>query len=1188
MHLPVNALRFELEEQAADCLDRFQRNYHLKPFRVLVLFATLSASVLNAAPPAANSSSTNQAALLTIEGDGKVEVARSGTGNWHAGRTNEVLLVGDRVRTGLRSRATVRLSNLTVLRVNELTTLQIQPPSKPGKQSALDLESGAAYFFSRERPTELEFRTPLASGAIRGTEFNLAVAGDGRTVVTLLDGAVALTNSFGGLDLASGEEATVEPGRRPSKTAVVDAVNIIQWCLYYPAVLDPDELNLSPDEKQALAGSLTAYRNGELLQALAQYPDGRTPSSDAEKVYWAELLLSVGQVEDAQAQLANMASPSPLADALKEVIAAVKYQLTNQPPMATTASQHLADSYWLQAQSKLPEALAAAQAAVAKSPNFGFGWERVAELEFSFGRTATALDALDKSLKIAPRNAQALALRGFLLAAQNHIDQAGQSFDEAIAIDGALDNAWLGRGLVRIRKGDGAGGVQDLQTAAVLAPRRSLLRSYLGKAFYNLFDTSRALRELALAQKLDPNDPTPWQYLALVQQQENLINPAITNLQAAQDRNDNRSVFRSRFLLDEDRAVASVNLAGVYRDDGMTPLSLREAARALSYDYSDDSAHLFISDSYNDLRDPTRFNLRYETVWFSELLLANILSPVGGGRLSQQVSQQEYSKLFESEGVTTASSSEMRSDGMFHEGATQFGNWRNSAYSFDLDYQHNDGVRTNNDLDSIEWYTTLKQQITPQDTALVLIKYENYHSGDNFQYYYPSNANGTFRYDENQEPIVVGAWHHEWGPGMHTLLLGGRLITDQHFSEKQVPQIIIFDGTRPSSSLDVNYNNEFTIYTAELNQICEWNRVTLVAGARYQTGSIKVQDQLTNPNSLDFLFEPPSPVLIQNSIDDDFERYSGYGYLTVRPFDRLMLTAGASYDEVKYPDNFRSVPVTPGDDKRARLGPKAALVWNPIPEFTLRSAYTRSLGGVSLDESYRLEPSQLAGFPQAFRSLISESLVGSVTAPTYETIGVAADLKLGPRTYAGVEVDRLRTAVRQGQGIFTDNNSTIPVIPAVVSESLSYEERAFSVNVNQILSDELVAGASFTLTRSSLNDNYVGVPTAILSTANPSQQSTLQVLGGYILMNLPSGFYTRFDTEWYNQQNTGTTVPTQLPDTDFFQENFYAGWRLFHRRADLRFGILNIGGHDYHLNPLTPYAELPRKRVFEGRINVEF
>ena len=35
-------------------------------------------------------------------------------------------------------------------------------------------------------------------------------------------------------------------------------------------------------------------------------------------------------------------------------------------------------------------------------------------------------------------------------------------------------------------------------------------------------------------------------------------------------------------------------------------------------------------------------------------------------------------------------------------------------------------------------------------------------------------------------------------------------------------------------------------------------------------------------------------------------------------------------------------------------------------------------------------------------------------------------------------------------------------------------------------------------------------------------------------------------------------------------------------------GLLNLAGQDYHLNPLTTYAELPRKRLFEARLNFEF
>ena len=54
--------------------------------------------------------------------------------------------------------------------------------------------------------------------------------------------------------------------------------------------------------------------------------------------------------------------------------------------------------------------------------------------------------------------------------------------NNAISIDGALGNAWLGRGLTYIRQGREREGQHDLQAAAVLEPNRSLLRSYLGKA----------------------------------------------------------------------------------------------------------------------------------------------------------------------------------------------------------------------------------------------------------------------------------------------------------------------------------------------------------------------------------------------------------------------------------------------------------------------------------------------------------------------------------------------------------------------------------------------------------------------------------------------------------------------------------------------------------------------------------
>jgi tetratricopeptide (TPR) repeat protein len=1129
--------------------------------------------------------------LLTAEGTVQVMVV-GGSGGWQAAHTNSTLHVGDRVRTGARSRATVRLSDLTVLRVNELTTLQIRPPLEPGKQSLLDLHSGSAYFLSREKPPEQEFRTPLTSGAIRGTEFNLAVAEDGRTVVTLIDGQVSLSNTLGQVEMNSGEQGIVDPGKPPVKTAMLEAANIIQWCLYYPGVVDADELPFTDGEKQSLGESLAAYRAGDLVQALAVCPWEGEPGSQAVRIYRAALLLSVGQVEKTEALLRD-AQPSPQLTALQQMIAVTKFATGKTVGTPTTASEWVAESYVRQSRNDLKPALIAARMATTNAPNFGFAWERVAELEFSFGHIADAHAALNKALQLSPRNAQALALRGFLLSANNDIREALTWFDRAIAADGGLGNAWLGRGLCLIHEGHEQAGLRDLVVAASSEPTRSLLRSYLGKAFTDVGNDSRAQNELKLARNLDPRDPTSWLYLALLHQQENRVNEAVSDLQTSQKLNDNRSLFRSRLLLDQDRAVGSANLATMYRDLGMTDVSVREASKAVTSDYANDSAHLFLSDAYNDLRDPTQFNLRYETVYFNELLLANILAPLGGGRLSQGVSQQEYSKLFEADGPHFANTSDYRTDGMYHQLASLYGVEDKTAYSLDLDYHHNSGFRINNKLDDVEINATVKQQVTDADTALLLVQYQNYHSGDNFQYYDQNDARPNFRFDEQQEPIVVGAWHHEWAPGIHTLGLVGRLVDQQHFTDSATPQLLgfqtggVFDPSVPFTTvpLNVDYQNNFEIYSAELNQIMEWDRVSISAGGRYQTGNFHSSDLLGNASpGLAPLFNP-NGTASQDAENNSFNRYTGYAYLTVEPIEHLWLTGGAAYDQVSYPNNYRSPPVANGEAFRQQLGPKAALVWSPCDEATFRGIYSRSLGGVSLDESYRLEPTQLAGFPQAFRSLISESLVGSVTAPTYEVIGTALDLKLGTRTYAGIQAQRLGTTIQGQQGLFALADGAPPVVPLNTPQYFDYKEYSLGLNLNQLISDNFVVGLSYKLTQADERDFLGNVPAAVLAN-DQTTKSHLHNLTGYLLYNSRSGFFAKSETQWYEQENFGFT-PVE-PGDEFFQQNFYAGYRFLDRRVELTLALLNVTGQNYHLSPLTVYQELPRKRVFEARLNFVF
>ena len=201
-----------------------------------------------------------------------------------------------------------------MFRVNELTTLQLRPPPTKNKRAMIDVKGGSLYFFSREKPLDVQFSTPTAAGAIRGTEFLLSVAESGETLLALIDGAVDLNNEHGALALAAGEVAKIAPGRAPAKTAGIEARKLMQWCFYYPGVLDVKELGLTAAEQQQLDASLRAYSEGDLLQALAGFPKQNAPTSAAAKTFHAGLLLAVGQVERAQAMLGAPGAGAPLAE----------------------------------------------------------------------------------------------------------------------------------------------------------------------------------------------------------------------------------------------------------------------------------------------------------------------------------------------------------------------------------------------------------------------------------------------------------------------------------------------------------------------------------------------------------------------------------------------------------------------------------------------------------------------------------------------------------------------------------------------------------------------------------------------------------------------------------------------------------------------------------------------------------
>ena len=1153
-------------------------------------------------------------AIQIVELQGAVEILPAGSTTWLPAQNQQTLQAFDRIHTAANSRVALRWLDQSIVPFGASTELEILPPDAPGAQAGLHLIRGVLSFFHRDQPGRIRIITRGAVAGVEGTEFILAVNDAEATTLSVVDGKVNFGNEQTTLTLTNGEQAVVELGQAPVRTAGFIANNLLQWCFYYPAVMDADELPLTADEQKNLAASLAAYRAGDLLAALKKFP-AVNAGTDAEKIYHAALLLAVGEVEKTETELAALPKNSErterLANSLRQLIAAVKRQ-----PSATTiapqlTSELLAASYFEQSravrETSLQNALRLARQATTNSPNCGFAWARVAELEFSFGRTKDALTALDKSLALAPRHAQALALKGFILAAQNNPRAAIASFDAAIAADSALGNAWLGRGVSRIRTGDLKGGRADLLVAAALEPQRAELRSYLGKAYLASGDDAHAARELTLAKKLDPHDPTAWLYSALQNQQENQINDAIRDLEKSKTLNDNRSVYRSGLLLDEDQAVRSANLAGIYQDAGMSDWATREAGKAVSADYANYSAHLFLASSYEQLRDPNWSNLRYETPATAEFFIANLLAPTSAGTLSPLVAQQSYTKLFDQNRFGVVSDTTYLSRGAWLEAGAQFGTYDNFSYDFEAKYISDPGQRAHAAVEHRDWLLTLKDQLTSQDSAFFTVEQAKINNGDVNQYYNQANASPGFRMDEIQDPNFYFGYHHEWGPGSHTLFLASRQVTYESVLASNQTQVVGYNTGGVFLGNDLIYINEKVrlkpeLNSAELQQILETPEHTTIVGTRFQWGNVHYQNYEWSSGAIDLNGNASSdfpytfPEIATQDFTADFHHYTAYGYHTWQIAEPLSLTVGLDYDWLQQPADVATAPYSPQEKTTVQFSPKAGFVWQPLAQTTLRGAYTHSLSGFINGQSTRIEPTEVAGFNQAFRSLAPESVAGDSSGSKFDTFDLALEQKFDTGTYLSLAGQLLYSKLDELQGgfVFYGDQQATNLQPNSLgfNQAQNFHEKSLVFTVDQLLGKQWSVGASYRLSDAKLNLNYTQFnPATMPGLEAPFQpqrnlNSVLNTVNLHANWNHPSGLFALVTADWYHQNNSGFT-PAE-PGDDFWQFNAYVGYRMLHRRVEFTVGLLNLFDQNYHLEPLNLGNETARGRTVFARLKISF
>jgi tetratricopeptide (TPR) repeat protein len=958
---------------------------------VTVLTAFLLSSIAFAQP-------CGQWVAKVVSVQGVVHALTTGEKQWRPVRLNDTFCPGDMIRILKLSRADIALSNDTILRLDQNTTVTFSEPEKE-KTFWVKLLSGAAYFFSRVRRS-IKVLTPFVNAIVEGTEFYVRVESD-KTYVSIFEGQVGLTNEAGSTTLAKGQSAFAEANRAPVLQIVVRPRDAVQWTLYYPPVLyfHPSDLQAPTGWQAIVRKSVEFYIEGNVQQAFESL-DGMTEEIRDPRffTYRASLLLSVGRVDDARSDIGKALSFAPLnsqALALQSVIAVVQNEKEKALNLAKNAvesdpksvSARIALSYAQQANFDLKEALNSLKEAVKLEPQNALAWARLGEMWLMFGELNKALEAAQKAVSLDPNLSRTQAVLGFAYLTQVKTKKSKEAFEKAIELDQADPLPRLGLGLAKIREGGFPKwdpdfgkildkglleGTKELEIAVSLDPDNSLIRSYLGKAYYEEARDKLATEQFVMAKSLDPSDPTPYFYDAIKKQTMNRPVEALDDLQKAIDLNDNRAIYRSRLLLDSDLAARSASLGRVYNDLGFQQLALVEGWNSVNTDPANYSAHRFLADSYSALP-------RHEIARVSELLQSQLLQPINinpvqphlaesnlfilNGAGPSDVSFNEYNPLFNRNRLAFQLSGIAGTDDTQGGEFVHAGVWGPLSYSIGQFHYQTDGFRKNNYLKE-DIYNVFAQGMLSYNTSIQAeFRSTEKEYGDLSLNFFPYDFLPFLRQKDETESIRLG-FHHAFSP--RSDLIGSFMYQDAD------PRLRIYGFLNGLANLKSKADDDG--YSGELQWLFRSERFNIVSGA----GHFYIKGKETD--FLEFSFLPFMPPTFTKS---NIHHTNLYLYSQINYPKSVTFTIGGSGDF------YRGEMV---DENQ--FNPKFGVTWNPFSGTTLRAAVFRVFKRTLLTDQ-TIEPTQVAGFNQFF---------DDADGTKSWRYGAAIDRKFSKNIYGGVEL----------------------------------------------------------------------------------------------------------------------------------------------------------------------------------------
>jgi len=147
------------------------------------------------------------------------------------GKGNVPLYEGDVLKTDSNSQAMIEFSEGVTVALNENTSFKLLSRWEKGMPTVriLRLKQGEVWAKTSSGPKRFEVETPVATAAVKETEFNLKVQDDGQSILTVIEGIVTFGTPFGTCPIRTDTISYGVRGKKCTKPAATDAKAARSW-----------------------------------------------------------------------------------------------------------------------------------------------------------------------------------------------------------------------------------------------------------------------------------------------------------------------------------------------------------------------------------------------------------------------------------------------------------------------------------------------------------------------------------------------------------------------------------------------------------------------------------------------------------------------------------------------------------------------------------------------------------------------------------------------------------------------------------------------------------------------------------------------------------------------------------------------------------------------------------------------